>query len=103
MAGQIEKDVMYENSTRIDYDYRVGDQAMIGNTSAYKDETPFKGLHEIIQTWTNRTATLRTGAVTTKSNICRIKPYNNNAEEVDTLSCRKYKHTYITNIYTYTQ
>ena len=74
---QIEKDVIRKNSTRIDYNYIVGYQVMIRNKAAYKYETPFKDLYEIFQMWTNGTVTLWMGAVTTRINIHRIKPYNN--------------------------
>ena len=74
---QIDKDVIRENTTRIDYDYRVRDQVMIRNKSAYKCEKMFKGPYENFQTWTNRTVTLQTGVVTTRLNIRQIKPYTN--------------------------
>ena len=44
---QIEKDVIREKSTRIDYNYIVGYQVTIRNKSAYKYETHFKRLYEI--------------------------------------------------------
>ena len=44
---------------------------------AYKYETLFQGLYEIIQTWMNGTVTIQTGAVTARLNIHRLKPYNN--------------------------
>ena len=70
---QINKDVARESTTIIDHDYRVGDKVTTKNRSAYKYETPFRG---IVQTWTNGTVTLRTGAVTHRVNIRNIKPYN---------------------------
>ena len=39
----VNKDVIYENTTRIDHNYRVGDKFMIRTKSAYKYETPIKG------------------------------------------------------------
>ena len=39
---QINKDVNRENNTRIEYDYRVGDNFMTNNRSAYKYKTPFR-------------------------------------------------------------
>ena len=74
---QIYKDVIRERTTRIDYDYRVGDQVLVGIRSAHKYKTPFKGPYETAQTWTNRTVILRTGEVTTRINIRHINPYNN--------------------------
>ena len=43
---KIKKGVIRENSTRIHYDYRVGDQVLLINKSAYKYETPFQGMRE---------------------------------------------------------
>ena len=80
--AQIEKYVIRENTTRIHYNYRVGDQSTTIKKSAYKYKTLFKGPYEKFQTLTNRTVTLRTGAVTTRINICRIKPYNNSNIEL---------------------
>ena len=74
--AQIYKDAIIENTTRIDYDYGLGDKVMEKNKSVYKYETLFKGPYVIFHTWTNKTVTLRTGAVTTIINIHNIKPYN---------------------------
>ena len=49
---------------------------MTRTKSAYKYETPYRGPYEIVQTWTNDTVTIRTGAVTMRINIRNIKPYN---------------------------
>ena len=49
---------------------------MIRNHTAYKYETTFKRLYEIFQTWKNVTLTLQIGAITTRINIIRIKPYH---------------------------
>ena len=73
---RIDNDVIRENSTRIDYDYRVGDKVMTLTKSAYKYETPYGVPYKKFQTWTNGTATLRMGAVTMILNIHNIKPYN---------------------------
>ena len=48
---------------------------MIRIKAAYKYKTPFKGPFEIFQTGTKGSFTLRTGAVTARVNIGRIKPY----------------------------
>ena len=50
---QIGKDVIRENTTRIDHYYIVGDELMIITKSLYKYETQFKSLYEIVHTWTN--------------------------------------------------
>ena len=56
---KIEIVIIHENSTKIDYDYRVGDKVMIGKKK-FKYETPFKFPYENFQTWTNGTVTLQT-------------------------------------------
>ena len=47
----------------------------------YKYETPFRGPYENFQTWTNGTFTLQMGAVTTRIQITRIKPYKETNKE----------------------
>ena len=73
---QINKDVNRENTTIIDYDYRVGDKAMTKIRSAYKYEPPFRGPYEMFWPRNNGTVTLRIGAVTHRINIRNIKTYN---------------------------
>ena len=73
---QVEKYFIHENSTRIDYDYRVGDRLILSTKTAYKFETSYKGPYKIVQAWKNGTVTLWTGVVTTRTNICHIKPYH---------------------------
>ena len=80
---QIETDVIRENSTIINCDFRVGDQVMIRIKSVYKYNTSFKVPYEIVQTWTKTSVALRTVAVTTKVSIRCIKPYNNIREEMN--------------------
>ena len=46
---QIEKYLIREKSTRIDFDFKVGDQVTIKSKSAYKDRTRFKSPYEIFQ------------------------------------------------------
>ena len=72
---QINKDVIRENTTRIDHDYKVEDKVITTNRSAYKYKTLFKGLYEIVQMCTNGAITLRTGAATMIINIRNINPY----------------------------
>ena len=74
---QMEKYLIRENSTRIDYDYRVRDRVMARKHEAFKYETPFRVTYEIFQTCTNITVTLQTGVVTVRINIRRIMPYHN--------------------------
>ena len=78
---QINKGVNRENTTRIDYNYRVGDKVMTKMRSAYKYETLFRGPYDFFQTWKNGAVTLQTGLVTHKINIRNIKPYNDSDVE----------------------
>ena len=73
---QINKDIDRENTTRIDYDYRVEDKVMTKMSSVYKYKTPFRVPYEFFWRWKNGTVTLLTGAVTHRINVCNIKPYN---------------------------
>ena len=72
---QIEKDVICENSTIVNYNYRMVDQVMTGDKAKFKYETPFKGPYENVQMWTNRSVNLRIVVVVTRVNIRHIKPY----------------------------
>ena len=45
---QLEKDTIRENTTRIDHNYRVVDQVMIGIKPDLKYKTLFKGMYEIV-------------------------------------------------------
>ena len=54
---------------------------MFRRNQAYKYETLFQCQYEIIQTWTNITVTIQIGAVTSKLNALRLKPYNNTEVE----------------------
>ena len=51
---KIEKDVIRKNSTRIDHYHRAGDKVVVRRNQAYKYETPFQGLYEIVQVWKKR-------------------------------------------------
>ena len=73
---QIEKDAIRNNSTRIDHNYRVGDQFMLRNKAAYNYETPFIGTYEIVHKCTNVTVTLQMVSVTSIMNICHIRLYH---------------------------
>ena len=74
---QIEKDVIRENSTRIDYNYNIEDKFMVIINQAYKYKTLFQVPYVIAQTWANKNVTIRTGAVIARINIRHIKPYHN--------------------------
>ena len=77
---QIDKYLIHENTTRIDHDYSVGGQFIMGSKSVFKYKTPFKGSYETVQKLTNVSVTLQMGAVTTRLNICRINPYKINED-----------------------
>ena len=79
--AQIDKDVIFENTTRVNNNYIVKDKVITLTKSVYKYKTPFRGPYEIYHTWTNVTVTLRMGAVKMRINICNIKPYNNQIVE----------------------
>ena len=74
--AHIEKDVIREISTRINYDFNTGDKVLVRKNQAYKYETPFQIPYENFQTWTNGTVNIQKGAVTDRLNIRCIKPYD---------------------------
>ena len=48
---------------------------MLVNYTAFKYEITDTGQFEITKCWTNCTVTLQYGAIKSRCNICRIKPY----------------------------
>ena len=60
----IRKNNIVENSKRIPYQYKVGDQVMLENHRSNKYEQPYMGPYPITQVNTNGTVRLRMGAVT---------------------------------------
>ena len=56
---------------------------MLTNHTAYKYETPYKGLFMITQCFTNGTVNLQYGATQIKYNIRRIKPYKSDTKVED--------------------
>ena len=72
---QINKEVILENTTRVDQNYRVGDKILVKRKSAYKYKSPLKDSYEIFQMWTIVTITLLTGLVTLRMNTRKINPY----------------------------
>ena len=73
---QIEKYTIHKTPTRIYYDFTIGYKSLVRRNQDYKYETSFKVPYEIIKTWTNRTVTIGTGAVTSILYMRHIKPYN---------------------------
>ena len=55
---KINKDVDRENTTRIDYDYRVGDKVMKNTRSAYKHKTLFRGPYKSVWKWKKQDSNL---------------------------------------------
>ena len=72
---QINNDIIHKNKHIVDYDYKVGDDFMITNHTAYKYEMPYKGPSGITQCFTNGMIKLQCGATKITYNIRRIKPY----------------------------
>ena len=79
--AKIDKDAIRESTNRISQYYRMGYKVLTLTKSAYKYKILFRGLYEIVHTWTNVTITLRMGAVTMRINTRNIKPYNTIALE----------------------
>ena len=77
---QINKDNIYKNRHIIDHEYKVGDNVMLINLSAYKYGTPYKGPFVITQCFTNVTINLQCVAVNNWYNIHRIKPYKSDTK-----------------------
>ena len=53
--NQINKYSTHKNRHRMDYDYKVGDNVIITNQTAYKYETPYTGPYVITQCFTHGT------------------------------------------------
>ena len=80
---QINRDNARENKHRVDYEYKVGDNVILTDHTAYKYETPYKGPFVIKQCFTNKTVILKYGAIQIRYNICPIKPYKYNTKVED--------------------
>ena len=72
---QINREKTHENRHRFDCEYKVGDNIMVNNHTAYKYETPYKGPFVITQCFTNGTVMLQYRATENRYNIHLIKPY----------------------------
>ena len=64
-----------KNRHRVDYDYKVGYNAMLTKHNAYKYETPYVGPFVIKRCWTNGMVSLQVGTTKIRYNIRPIKPY----------------------------
>ena len=80
---QINKYNIHNNGKIVDQDYKVGDKVKLNNNSAFKYETPYKGLFEITQCWTNDVVTLQCDAIKIMHNIRHIQlyTYDTNVED----------------------
>ena len=77
------KDNIYENTKRVDLDYKVRDKVMLNNSAAYEYETPYKVPFLIMKYFTNVTVTLQCGGIQIMHNIHRIKPYKSDTKVQD--------------------
>ena len=73
---QINKDNIRKNGKRADQDYKVGDEVMLDNYSAYKYKTPYKVPFLITRCWTDGMVTIQYGLIKIRHIIRRVKPYN---------------------------
>ena len=65
-----------ENSTRVDWDYKVDDLVLISDKDiSRKLDCPTKGPYKIVQVFTNGTVLIQYGAVQQRINIRRCTPY----------------------------
>ena len=72
---QINKDNTRKNRNRVYHNYKVGDNVILNNHTAYKYETQYKGPFMITHCFTNGMVNLQCSAVKINYNIRRIKPY----------------------------
>ena len=60
---KINKYISWENRKRVYHDYKVGDEFMLNNNSAFKYETSYINPFDITQCFSNGTVTLQMGAI----------------------------------------
>ena len=77
---QSNRDNARENRHRVEYDYKVGDNVMLTNHTAYKYETPYKGPFVRTQCFTNGTLNLQYGPIKIRYNIRQIKLYKSDTK-----------------------
>ena len=83
---KINRDNTRENKHRVDYDYKVRDNVMLTNHTAYKYETPYNALFVMTQCFNNGTVMLQYYAKQSRHNIRRIKPYKLDTKVGDLIS-----------------
>ena len=79
----INRDKTQENRNRVDYDYKVGDDVILTNNTAYKYEMPYKGPFVITQCFTNGTVNLKCGPTKIRYNIRWINSYKSDTKVED--------------------
>ena len=72
---KINRDKTWDNKHRFEYEYKVGDDTILTNHTAYKYETPYKGPFVITQCFTNDMVNLQYGPTKIRYNIRRINTY----------------------------
>ena len=83
----IEKNNARENSRRIDFDYRVGQNILIVHMDIQRKlDSPTTGPYKITDVFSNGTVCIRRGNVLERLNIRRINPYHKRTENVSELS-----------------
>ena len=72
----IDKNLKRENKTRYDFDYKIGDKALIRLTEIQRKlNKKAEGPYEILQIFTNGTVKIQRGACQERINIRRLQPY----------------------------
>jgi len=72
----INKNNERENSTRVDYDYTVGDEVLIIQTDIQRKlDEPMQGPFNITKVYTNGTVEIARGSLLERINIRRLRPY----------------------------
>jgi hypothetical protein len=69
------KNNKHENSKRIFYEYKIGDEVLLEKNKPNKMEQPYEGPYKIVQVNTNGTVRLQMGAVLDTVNIRRLQPF----------------------------
>ena len=72
---KINKDNIFQNNHRVDYDYKVQDNVILTKHTAFKYEIPYKGTFVITHCFTNVTVNLKNSVTQLTYNTRRIKPY----------------------------
>ena len=84
--AQINKDNISKNRNRVDYDYKVIDNFMLTNQTAYKYETLYKVSLVITHCFTNGTVNFHNSATQITYNIRHINLYKSDTKVEDSSS-----------------